>query len=274
MDISSTITLHNGGAMPRLGFGVFRASVKDAETSVRWALEAGYRHIDTAKIYGNEAAVGRAVKGSGLMREHIFVTTKLWNADMRAGRQMAAFEESLNELGMDYVDLYLIHWPVENFVESWKILEEIHASGRAKAIGVSNFQPHHLDTLLQTAQIVPAVNQVESHPYLTQKPLMDYCAQKGIVCEAWGPLGGQGAQIMAEQTIGDIADKHGKTPAQVILRWDLQRGIVPLPKSVHRERIFSNAELYDFALDDEDMRAIEAMNRDQRLGADPDNFSF
>ena len=274
MDINSAKKLNNGVEIPCLGFGVFRASAADTEKSVLWALEAGYRHIDTAKIYGNEAAVGKAVKESGIDRADIFITTKLWNEDMRAGKQREAFAQSLKALDTDYVDLYLIHWPVENFAASWKILEEFYAAGNAKAIGVSNFQTHHLDALLQTAKVVPAVNQVESHPYLTQKPLMAYCESKGIACEAWGPLGGQGANIMDEAVIKDLATKYGRTPAQIILRWDLQRGIIPLPKSVHRERVFSNADLYDFALEEADMTAINSMNRNLRLGADPDNFNF
>jgi len=274
MDITSTKKLHNGVMIPRLGFGVFRASVEDTVKSVKWALEAGYRHIDTAKIYGNEAAVGKAVKESGIPRDKIFITTKLWNQDMRDNRQEEAFEQSLKDLGMDYVDLYLIHWPVPNFAESWNILEKLYKEKKIRAIGVSNFQIHHLEELAQTQVVMPVVNQIECHPYLTQQPLIHFCRGMDIAVEAWGPLGGQGADIMEQKTIRDIAEKHERTPAQVILRWHLQHDVIPLPKSVHRERVFSNADLYDFNLDEGDIAAIDAMNQDKRLGADPDNFSF
>lgn len=274
MDIASTKKLDNGVTMPALGFGVYKVGDKEAEQSVLWALEAGYRHIDTAKVYENEKGVGRAIKAGGVKREEIFVTTKLWNQDMRDNRQKAAFEQSLKDLGTDYVDLYLIHWPVPNFAESWNILEQIYRTGKARAIGVSNFQIHHLERLAETREIAPMVNQIESHPLLTQKDLTGYCRQKGIICEAWSPLGGEGARILEEKTIRDIAAKHGRTEAQVVLRWDLQRNVVPLPKSVHRERIESNADLFDFTLGDGDMAAIDAMNKNKRVGPDPDNFNF
>ena len=274
MDINTKKRLRNGVEIPILGFGVWKASDKEAEQSVLWALEAGYRHIDTAKIYGNEAGVGRAVNASGIPRDQIFVTTKLWNDDMRKKRERAAFEQSLKDLCLEYVDLYLVHWPVAQFAESWKVMEEILASKQARAIGVCNFQIHHLEALLQTAREIPAVNQIESHPLLTQQPLLQYCEAKDMACEAWSPLGGEGARMLQEETIVGIAEKYGKTPAQIILRWDLQRGFIPLPKSVHKERIASNAALFDFTLDDADMAAINAMNQDKRIGPDPDNFPF
>ena len=274
MDMSTTRKLRNGVLMPVLGYGVFKASDKEAEQGVLWALEAGYRHIDTAKIYGNEAGVGRAIAASGIPREQLFVTTKLWNDDMRKNRQREAFDQSLKDLNLKYVDLYLIHWPVENFAESWKIMEEILASKRARAVGVSNFQIHHLETLQKSSTEIPAVNQIESHPLLTQEPLLEYCTGKGIVCQAWSPLGGEGGKVLKEKTIVGIAEKYGRTPAQIVLRWDLQRGFVPLPKSVHKERIISNADLFDFELDDTDMKAISAMNRNHRFGSDPDTFTF
>ena len=274
MDITTKKTLNNGVQMPILGYGVFLADNEETERGVLWALEAGYRHIDTAAYYGNEKAVGKAVKSSGLKRNEVFVTTKLWNQDQRDKRQREAFEKSLDELGLEYVDLYLIHWPVSNFPETWNILEDILKSGKAKAIGVSNFQPRHLDKLAETATVTPAVNQVESHPLLTQKPLIEYCAKKGIACQAWSPLGGKGARILDEKTIKDLADKHGRTPAQIVLRWDLQRGITPLPKSVHQERIISNARLFDFSLGDDDMAVIDAMNKNKRGGPDPDHVDF
>lgn len=266
--------LRNGVAIPQLGFGVFKVSDKEAEQAVAWALEAGYRHIDTAAVYGNETGVGKAFRASRLRRKDVFVTTKLWNTDMRAKQQHDALDHSLSKLDMDYVDLYLIHWPVENFAESWKVLEDIYASGRARAIGVSNFQIHHLEKLMETAWETPMVNQIECHPLLAQQPLIDYCVQKGIVCEAWGPFGGEGARLLHESEIMALAEKYGRSPAQIIVRWHVQRGVIPLTKSVHKERIASNRDVYDFTLNSADMAAIAAMNRNSRFGADPDNFNF
>ena len=275
LSIASTRTLNNGVAIPLLGFGVFQATAAETIPAVKWAIEAGYRHIDTAKIYGNEAAVGKAVQESGVPRESLFITTKLWNSDMRASRQREAFTESLKALQMDYVDLYLIHWPVDNFIGSWRILEEFLSQGRARAIGVSNFQPHHISALLQKAKAVPAVNQIEIHPNLTQKPLIALCEDKGIVCEAWSPIGGSwGVQAREEPVLKTIGKQYSKTPVQVMLRWALQRGTIPLPKSVRKERIVENSQLYDFNLTPQDMDKIDALNRDQRYGPDPDNFSF
>jgi diketogulonate reductase-like aldo/keto reductase len=275
MDIKSTRKLNNGVDIPCLGLGVFQ-SPEGPETSnaVRWAIEAGYIHIDTAKIYGNEKSVGEGVRAGGVAREKLFITTKLWNGDMRANRQEQAFEESLKALGMDYVDLYLIHWPVENYLESWKAMEKIYAGGKARAIGVSNFQTHHLDKLLAQAKVVPAVNQIELHPRLTQEPLRRYCADKGIAIEAWSPIGGQGGNLLSDPVLKDIAAKHGKTPAQVVIRWDLQSDIITFPKSVHQARIKENCSVFDFELSADEIKAIDKLNRNQRVGADPDNFSF
>ena len=275
MDIRSTTKLNNGVEIPCLGLGVF-LSPEGAETTnaVRWAIEAGYIHIDTARIYENEKSVGQGIRDSGIARDKLFVTTKLWNDDMRKGRQMQAIDESLKDLGLDYVDLYLIHWPVENFVESWKCMEKILASGKTRAIGVSNFQIHHLDTLLPQAEIVPALNQIELHPRLTQEPLRKYCAGKGIAVEAWSPLGGKGARMLDTPEIKEIAKKHRKTPAQIIIRWDLQHGIIVIPKSVHQERIVENCGVFDFELSPDDMKIIDSLNQNTRVGADPDNFNF
>lgn len=275
MNPSMTKTLNNGVAMPMLGLGVWRAKDDVCARAVAQALEDGYRHIDTAAIYGNEAAVGRGIKDSGVPRKEIFITTKLWNEDMRAGRQAEAFEQSLEKLGTDYVDLYLLHWPVDKvFIPSWKILERIYKSGRAKAIGISNFHAHHLEPLLAEASVVPAVNQFECHPYLSQEPLMALCAKHGIACAAYSPLGGKGSPVLEDPALAAIAAKHGKSPAQIVLRWNVQRGVIVLPKSVQPERIAANGRLFDFSLDDADMAAVNALNQNRRLGFDPDNFDF
>lgn len=275
LHLQSTLRLNNGVEIPRLALGVFQVPDDGAADAVRWALEAGYRHIDTAAIYGNEAGVGRGIRESGVKREEIFLTTKLWNDDMRKGRQREAFEESLEKLGVDYVDLYLIHWPVaDKFVPSWKVMETLYKEGRVRAIGVSNFQTHHLEALLPQAEVVPAVNQIELHPLLTQEPLAAYCRKLGIEIEAWSPLGGTGGNLMEHATIQALAAKYGKSPAQLIIRWDLQRDIITLPKSSHRERIIQNTDVYDFEITPQDMAAIGALNQNHRTGADPDTFSF
>lgn len=271
------LKLNNGVSIPQLGFGVFRAADGDeTENAVRWALEAGCRHIDTAKIYGNEASVGRAMRASGVRREEIFLTTKLWTTDVREGRTRAAFEESLAALGTDYVDLYLIHWPAEGFIQAWAEMEALYREGRIRAIGVSNFHRQHLEALARAADVRPAVNQIESHPYLTNQPLIDSCIAQGIAVEAWSPLGGslKKADILHDPTILALAQKYGRSAAQITLRWHLQRGVIVIPKSVHRERIASNLAVFDFALCEEDMAAISALNRNLRVGSDPDCFTF
>ena len=277
MNIRTVKTMNNGVDIPTLGLGVFRApDGRQTADAVRWALEAGYRHIDTAAIYGNEESVGLGIRESGVPREEIFLTTKLWNNDMRADRQREAFEESLKKLGTDYVDLYLIHWPVAGkYTASWKVMESLYSEGRMRAIGVSNFHVHHMEDLLSQAKVVPAINQVECHPLLSQSPLKHYCEKLGIVFEAWSPLGGGGSGNLAGNAeLAAIGAKHGKTAAQAILRWHLQRGQVVIPKSIHKERILENANLYDFELGVADMAAIDAMNRDQRFGSSPDSFTF
>ena len=277
MDLSSSKTLNNGVAMPYVGLGVWLAEDEETVQAVKWALEAGYRHIDTAKIYNNEAAVGRGVKESGLPREKVFITTKLWNEDMRVGRQMEAFEESLKALNTDYVDLYLIHWAVEDvYIPSWKVLEQIYKDGRAKAIGVCNFQQHHLEKLMDVATVKPAINQFECHPFLSQEPLVAFCENEGIACEAWGPLGGKGSPLVSNPELVAIGIRYGKTAAQVILRWHIQRGVIVLPKSVHQERIIANSQIFDFSLSDADMQSISAMNHNKRLhlSLDPDKVTW
>ncbi|MCL2557712.1 MAG: aldo/keto reductase [Treponema sp.] len=273
MDLSSKVKLNNGVEMPYLGLGTFR--MKDGEeaySAVKWALELGYRHIDTAAIYGNEASVGRAIKDSGLARGEVFVTTKLWNEDMRQGRQLSAIDESLGRLGMDYVDLYLVHWPVPGkYVESWQKVLEIYKSGKARAVGVSNFHVHHLQDIFAVSDIAPAVNQCECSPELTQVELADYCKGKGILFEPWSPMG-QG-NTLKDPRIAALAEKYGKTPAQIILRWGLQRGFANIPKSSSKERITENAGIFDFELCDADFQAL-FLSADKRYGADPESFDF
>ena len=277
MDIHTTRKLNNGVEIPYLGLGVFQ--VKDGDetaNAVRWAIEAGYRHIDTAAFYGNEKSVGLGIRKSGIERRQLFVTTKLWKTELLQGTQMKAFEQSLKDLQMDYVDLYLIHWPVAGKSrETWKILEEIYKSGRARAIGVSNFMEHQLDKLLQDAKIVPAVDQVECHPHLSQQSLLTYCEKAGIAFEAWSPLGGTGGKLLDDPVLKKIAGKYGKSVAQVILRWDLQRGMITIPKSIHQKRIIANADLYNFELSADDIKVINELDRNpERSGPDPAPMGF
>ena len=277
MDLQTTKKLNNGVEIPYLGLGVFQVKEGDeTANAVHWAIEAGYRHIDTAALYGNEKSVGIGIRKSGIDRKKIFVTTKLWKDDMLRGTQMQAFEKSLNLLQMDYVDLYLIHWPVAGkSMESWKVLEKIYKSGKAQAIGVSNFMEKHLDALLREAKIVPAVNQVECHPHLAQQPLADYCQKQGIAFEAWSPLGGTGGNLLDDPTLKKIANKHGKSAAQVILHWELQRGLIIIPKSIHQARIIANKDIYGFELSTDEMKAINALDKNpQRTGPDPNNMDF
>jgi diketogulonate reductase-like aldo/keto reductase len=274
--IGDTVSLANGVRMPRLGLGTWRsAEGAEVEQSVRWALEIGYRHVDTAAVYGNERGVGRALRDSGVPREHVFVTTKVWNDDQRAGHAavLRAFDESLRRLGTDYVDLYLVHWPVKGkYVEAWRALEQIHSTGRARAIGVSNFLVHHLEDVLKSAAVKPMVNQVEFHPRLVQRDVLEFSRRQGVVQEAWSPLmKGRAAEV---PLLRDLAEKYGKTPSQVVLRWDLQHGVVTIPKSVRRERLEENADLFDFELSPDEMAQIDALDRGERIGADPDHFNF
>ena len=272
MNIKDTLELHNGVHMPRLGLGVYKSGDATKE-SVLTALEAGYRHIDVAAVYGNEREVGEAIRESGLKRDEIFVTTKLWNDDMRAGIQREAAEKSLEALGMDYVDLYLIHWPVKNcYIESWHILEDLYREGKARAIGVSNFQMNHLMDLMAHSKVVPMVNQIECHPYLNQHFLRSFCNKTGIQVTAWAPLGR--AHLFEDPVIVKLAEKYGRTPAQIILRWELQNDIIVIPKSVHRERIIENCKLFDFELTPEDMALMDGLNQDRRFGPSPDTFDF
>lgn len=274
MELKNKRTLTNGVEMPHLGLGVWKvAEGKEAVAAVKYALETGYRLIDTAAVYKNEEGVGEGIRQSGVPRSELFVTTKLWNADQGYESTLQAFDTSLQKLGLDYVDLYLIHWPVAGqYKQSWKALEKIYQSGQAKAIGVSNFQKHHLEDLRTEAQIAPMVNQIELHPMFTQEPLRKYLQEQGIAVEAWSPLG-QGTTL-SNPTLNKIAAKYNKTAAQIILRWHLQHDIIAIPKSVHEERIKENITIFDFELSSEEMKQIDALNENKRLGPDPDNFNF
>ena len=270
MDLKTTKKLNNGVEMPVLGLGCYK-SAEDTKQAVLDALAAGYRHIDTATLYHNEHLVGQAIKESGIPREEIFITTKLWNDDMKAGTQMEAFERSLKWLDTDYVDLYLLHWPVSCALEeSWKILERIYKEGRARAIGVSNCYMEHLMRVLAVAEIVPAVNQIECHPYLTLKPLRTFCNNLSIEVTAWSPLGR--GNVLNDPLIVDLAKKYGKTPAQIVLRYELQDNLIVIPKSVHKERIIENADVFDFEISALDMKLIHGLDKDMHFGTSPDNF--
>ncbi|MDQ8706342.1 aldo/keto reductase [Streptomyces sp. LHD-70] len=269
-----TITLNNGVAMPQLGFGVWQVPDDEAERAVGTALEAGYRSIDTAAVYGNEEGTGRALASSGIARDELFVTTKLWNADQGYDSTLRAFDTSLAKLGLDHVDLYLIHWPLPargTYVDTYKAFEKIYADGRAKAIGVSNFLPEHLERLLDETSVVPVLNQIELHPQLQQAESRAAHARREIATEAWSPLG-QGKGLLEVPTIVAIARKHDRTPAQIVLRWHLQLGNVVIPKSVTPSRIKENLDVFGFELDDEDLTAIAALDEGKRLGPDPATF--
>jgi 2,5-diketo-D-gluconate reductase A len=271
-----TIRLNNGVEIPQLGFGVYQVPPEDTADAVSTALEIGYRHIDTAEMYGNEKGVGEAVARSGIDRGEVFVTSKLNNGFHRRDDALRAFDQSLGDLGFEYLDLFLIHWPLPgidvDYIETWKAMEEIYASGRCRAIGVSNFQAHHLRRLFSQAQVRPAVNQIEVHPYLTQEELRAFDADHEIVTEAWSPIA-QG-KVLGDPAIVAIAERLGRTPAQVVLRWHVQRGDVVFPKSVSRQRMQENVELFDFELGTEDMATLTGLDRGERTGPDPDTFNY
>ncbi|WP_323184606.1 aldo/keto reductase [Streptomyces sp. NBC_00199] len=268
------IILNNGVEMPQLGFGVWQVPDDEAEQAVTTALEAGYRSIDTAAIYGNEEGTGKALAASGVPRQDLFVTTKLWNSDQGHDATLRAFDASLEKLGLEYVDLYLIHWPRparDRYVDTYKAFEKLLADGRVKAIGVSNFLPEHLERLIDETSVVPAVNQIELHPHLQQQESRAFHAERGIATEAWSPLG-QGKGLLEVPAVVAIARKHDRSPAQVVLRWHLQLGNVVIPKSVTPSRIKENIDVFDFSLDTEDLAAISALNEDRRIGPDPATF--
>lgn len=277
-NLQDTTTLHNGVEMPWFGLGVFKVS-EGAEVidAVKTAIANGYRSIDTAAAYGNEEGVGQGIREglaeAGISREELFITSKVWNSDLGYESTLAAYENSLKNLGLEYLDLYLIHWPVEGkYKEAWRALETLYKDGRVKAIGVSNFHIHHLQELLKDAEITPMVDQVEYHPFLTQTDLHEFCKIQGIQLEAWSPL--MQGKLLDHPLLLEIAAKTEKTVAQVILRWDLQNGVVTIPKSIKEARIIQNSQVFDFVLTDEDMEQISALNKNKRVGPDPDNFDF
>jgi len=271
-NIADCTTLHNGVKMPWLGLGVYKtAEGEEVKRAVLTALEAGYRSIDTAALYQNERGVGEAVKASGLPREEVFITTKVWNDDQGYESTLRAFEQSRRLLGVDVVDLYLIHWPVRGkYKETWRALEKLYKDGWVRAIGVSNFHIHHLEDLLADCEIVPMVNQVELHPCLTQEPLREFCRKRRIQVESWSPL--MRGKLFDHPLLVELTKKYGKTPAQIIIRWHLQHEIVTIPKSARPERIRENAQVFDFALEEADMARLDALNANRRVGPDPDTF--
>jgi 2,5-diketo-D-gluconate reductase A len=271
-----TIALNNGVEIPQLGFGVFQIDPDETKEATLTAFEVGYRHIDTAQMYGNEEGVGQAIAASGIDRDELFITSKLNNGFHAHDDALAEFDKTLERLGLEKIDLFLIHWPLPgidvDFVETWKALEEIYASGRARSIGVSNFQPTHLRRVVQEADVVPAVNQIEVHPFLTQDDVRAVNAEHGVATEAWSPIAK--GQVLDNPVIKGIATDHGKTPAQVVLRWHVQRGDIVFPKSVTRERVQENFEIFDFELSPSEVGFISALNKDERTGPNPDEFNY
>jgi methylglyoxal/glyoxal reductase len=273
-NLQATTTLNNGVKMPWLGIGVFKVEEgPELVDALKYAVKNGYRSIDTAAIYGNEEGVGQAIRESGIAREELFVTSKVWNVDLGYESTINAYETSLKKLGLEYLDLYLIHWPVEGkFKEAWRAMESLYKSGKVKAIGVSNFQVHHLEELMKDSEIIPMVNQVEYHPLLIQIEVREFCQKHRIQLEAWSPL--MQGQLFDNPILIGIAAKYNKSVAQVIIRWDLQNGVITIPKSTKEHRIMENANVFDFELSKEDMIVIEGLNRNHRVGPDPDNFDF
>lgn len=264
------IRLNNGVEIPQLGLGGFSQS----EDAIGTALSLGYRLIDTAAQYENEDQVGNAIRKSSVGRGEIFLTTKLWTEDIRQGRTREAFFESLKRLQTDYVDLYLIHWPAEGLERAWHEMEKLLQEGYIRAVGVSNFHPKHFAKLQETASVLPVVNQIESHPRFHNQALIDYCAERDIKAEAWCPFGGTGAKMLQNEVLLELAEKYQRTSAQIILRWDMQRGIIAIPRSAHKERMLENMQIFDFTLTKEDMQKISELDTGRRRGADPEDFDF
>lgn len=276
MSTVPSITLNNGVSIPQLGFGVWQVPPAETEVAVRAALDAGYRSIDTAAAYENEDGVGAAIAASGIPRDELFVTTKLWNRNQGYDTTLNSFDESLAKLGVDYIDMYLIHWPMpaaDRYLDTWQAFEKLYADRRIRAIGVSNFQIPHLERLFDGSGVVPAVNQIELHPYLQQKELRAFHDEFGVRTEAWSPLA-KGGALLTDTAIVGIAEKHGRTPAQVVLRWHVAQGTIVIPKSVTPSRIAENIAVFDFELDDADMAAIANLDRGRRTGPDPDTFNL
>lgn len=271
LTIDSTISLNNGVEMPRFGLGVLDSAVgSETESAVRYALEAGYRHVDTAAVYGNEREVGKTVNAGIVARETVFVTSKVWTTNLSYDGAKRAFDETMAKLGFDYLDLYLIHWPTSDWQGAWRALEELYEEGRVKAIGVSNFLPHHLNELLQICTVRPSVNQYEMHPYLQQPELRTLCQENEIAVTAWAPI--MKGRVLNVPELVAIGEKCGKSAVQVTLRWLLQLGVIAIPKSVNQQRIEANADLYDFELSDDDMAAINTLDQGERVGPHPDTF--
>ena len=283
-NINSPLRLNNGVTIPCVGYGTFRTPADVAEQAVADAIEVGYRHIDTAAVYGNEEAVGKGIKDSGIDRHRLFVTSKLWNTERGYESTKKALDESLEKLGMDYLDLYLIHWPAnqkqfgdraaEINAETWRAMEDAYHEGKIRALGLSNFMPHHVTDLMKTAKVAPAVDQIEVHPGWPHTQEVKYLQAHNILVEAWGPLGGQGAKVLTNPTMEKLAAKYGKTTAQISLRWILQQGVLPLPKSVHPDRMVQNTQIFDFELSDEDMKTISELPNLGGQCKDPDEVDF
>lgn len=273
-DIKGCVKLNNGVEMPYFGLGVFQIDEgNEVINAVKYALDCGYRHIDTAALYGNEKGVGDGIRQSGIDRKEVFVTSKVWNSDQGYNKTLKAFDLSMKKFGFDYLDLYLVHWPVKGkYKDTWRALEHLYKQGRVRSIGISNFLKHHIEDLKQSIEIMPMVNQMEFHPYLIQQDLIEYCVGNKIQYEAWSPL--MQGHIMSDNIITKLAGKYGKTAAQIVLRWDLQKGVVTIPKSVKQERIVSNSQIFDFEISNEDMKLIDSLDKNNRIGADPDNFDF
>lgn len=272
--LQDKIQLHNGVKMPYLGLGVYKVeNGHQTEETVQTALELGYRSIDTAAFYENEESVGKAVRSSGIKRNELFITTKVWNSDQGYDETLRAFEKSMNNLQLDYLDLFLIHWPVKGkYLETWQALEKLYKDGRVRAIGASNFKIHHLEDIIKNSELKPVVNQVELHPRLSQEELRLFCKQNEIAVEAWSPIAR--GRLLNDPILTSLGKKHGKSPAQIILRWHLQNEVIIIPKSVTPARLKENADLFDFELTSEEMKQINSLNRNERFGADPDNFDF
>jgi len=270
-----TVTLNSGATMPQLGFGVFQVPLEETSAAVTTALEAGYRSIDTAAMYGNEEGVARALAGSGLPRDDLFITTKLNNDAHGYDEALKAFEQSRSKLGLEFVDLYLIHWPLpakDRYVDTWRAFAKLQQDGLVRSIGVSNFQPAHLERLIEETGVVPALNQIELHPFLTQQAVREFDATHKIATEAWSPIA-KGGALLEDPVITSLAEKYGKSPAQIVIRWHLDVGNVVIPKSVTPQRIRDNFDVFDFELDTDDIAAVSDLNRDERTGPDPDRFN-